>query len=209
MVDGERLVGLFHKSTERGRRYGRYDKARAPVPHQTANSEHQEIKMSAKHQTAPEAHGLSQPKATNSIRRRKDTNKRDKVKMKGVRVIVGWNPASYSEAERTEFRGGYRGDGASESESVIGNISESGKKFPSISTCSPTWTAQTPKLWNELSNVISGRVSLDWLLVYCSNLFTLVIRVEYSEVGLRNRPGSCAPLPASIVRGEVSISEYL
>lgn len=30
-----------------------------------------------------------------------------------------------------------------------------------------TWTAQTAKLRNELSNVISSRVSLGWLSVSC------------------------------------------
>ena len=45
--------------------------------------------------------------------------------------------------------------------------------------------------------------------VATTNLFTLVIRVEYSEVRLRIRPGSRAPLPASVVRGKVSIDEHL
>lgn len=34
----------------------------------------------------------------------------------------------------------------------------------SIDMCQPTWTTQSAKLWNELSNIISGRIGLDqWI----------------------------------------------
>jgi hypothetical protein len=41
-----------------------------------------------------------------------------------------------------------------------------------------------------------------------TDLFALVVRVEYPKVGLRVCPSSRAPLPASVVRSQVRIDEH-